>query len=296
MTDIGDEPIDEQGAVPVGRRRRQAKAATGGSTVTPRKTGKKKADPRFNTALARGLDILRSFRQGEAYLGNADLAERTGVPKATVSRLTFTLAELGYLKYLEDIGKYELAPGVLSLGFAALANTEIHILARPLLQELARDSGGTVALGTRDGLSMIYIEYARGEAAIYRNVSIGMRIPVIQTSMGWACLYGLPVAERNAVLDQIQEANPVDWPRIHRRIQRAFREVHEQGFCLGLGEYTQGINSAGVPLRHPNGTMTLALNLTGPMFLLTKEKMEETWGPRLVDIARRLRGEVPPDR
>ena len=83
----------------MGRRRRQAKATTGGSTVTPRKTGKKKADPRFNTALARGLDILRSFRQGEAYLGNADLAERTGVPKATVSRLTFTLAELGYLKY-----------------------------------------------------------------------------------------------------------------------------------------------------------------------------------------------------
>src|SRR5262245_21635223 len=179
MTDIGDPPIDEQGAVSVGRRRRQAKAATGGSTVTPRKTGRKKADPRFNTALARGLDILRSFRQGEAYLGNADLAQRTGVPKATVSRLTFTLAELGYLKYLEDIGKYELAPGVLSLGFAALANTEIHILARPLLQELARDSGGTVALGTRDGLSMIYIEYARGEAAIYRNVSIGMRIPII---------------------------------------------------------------------------------------------------------------------
>src|SRR5262245_9764394 len=103
--------------MPVGRRRRQVKAATGGSAA-PRKSAKKRADPRFNTALARGLDILRSFRQGEAYLGNAELAQRTGVPKATVSRLTFTLAELGYLKYLEDIGKYELAPGVLSLGFA----------------------------------------------------------------------------------------------------------------------------------------------------------------------------------
>ncbi|TXL73461.1 IclR family transcriptional regulator [Vineibacter terrae] len=274
------------------RRRHKAKAAGGGSAASG-KTGRKKTDPRFNTALARGLDILRSFRQSETYLGNAELAQRTGVPKATVSRLTFTLSELGYLKYLEDIGKYELAPGVLSLGFAVLANTEIHVLARPLLQELARESGGTAALGSRDGLSMVYMEYARGEAAVYRNVSIGMRIPIISTSMGWACLHGLPAVERAAVLDQIRQANPVDWPRIQRRIQRASRDVHEQGFCLGLGEYTQGINSAGVPLLHPNGATTLALNLTGPMFVLTKEKLEQTWGPRLVDIARRLRGELP---
>jgi len=280
----------------VGRRRDKSKAVASRGSATPRKTTKKKTDPRFNTALARGLDILRSFRQSETYLGNADLAQRTGVPKATVSRLTFTLSELGYLKYLEDIGKYELAPGVLSLGFAVLANTEIHVLARPLLQELARESGGTAALGTRDGLSMVYMEYARGEAAVYRNVSIGMRIPIISTSMGWACLYGLPAVERTAVLDQIREANPVDWPRIQRRILRAFRDVHDQGFCLGLGEYTQGINSAGVPLMHPSGTNMLALNLTGSMFLLTKESLEEKWGPRLVDIARQLHGDVPHSR
>ncbi|HKU98694.1 MAG TPA: IclR family transcriptional regulator [Vineibacter sp.] len=286
----------------MGRRRQSAKTGAGSNRAAPRKTDKKKtgkkkkSDPRFNTALARGLDILASFRQGEPYLGNAELAQRTGVPKATVSRLTFTLSELGYLTSLDDIGKYELAPRVLSLGFAVLANTEIHILARPLLQELARDSGGAVSLGTRDGLSMVYTEYARGDAAIYRNISIGMRIPIISTSMGWACLYALPPLERTAVLDQIREAHPIDWPRIHRRILRALRDVHDQGFCLGLGEYTQGINSAGVPLIHPDGSKTLALNITGSMFLLTKDSLEQKWGPRLVEIAQRLRGDVPDNR
>ncbi|NSX13728.1 helix-turn-helix domain-containing protein [Cupriavidus taiwanensis] len=50
------------------------------------------ADPRFITALARGLALLRSFRPTDRWLAHQELARRTGLPSATVSRLTFTLA------------------------------------------------------------------------------------------------------------------------------------------------------------------------------------------------------------
>ena len=103
--------------------------------------------PLLNSALARGFAILRAFRVGDHYLGNSELAERVGLPKATVSRLTQTLAEIGMLTYLESIGKYELAPAVLSLGYTVLARGEMHSLARPHLQQLAKDSGLSVGLG-----------------------------------------------------------------------------------------------------------------------------------------------------
>ena len=48
-------------------------------------------DRQFVTALARGLEILRCFQAGDPALGNQDIAERTGLPKPTVSRLTHTL-------------------------------------------------------------------------------------------------------------------------------------------------------------------------------------------------------------
>ncbi|MBM3603791.1 MAG: helix-turn-helix domain-containing protein, partial [Alphaproteobacteria bacterium] len=54
-------------------------------------------DPRFATTLARGLSVLRAFRVGDDGLSNAEIAQRTGLPKSTVSRLTFTLGHLGYL-------------------------------------------------------------------------------------------------------------------------------------------------------------------------------------------------------
>src|SRR3546814_14440455 len=79
-------------------------------------------DRQFVNALARGLELLRCFQPGRAYLTNADLARETGFPKPTVTRLTYTLKKLGYLDSSDAMGKYMLSSGVLGLGYSMLAN------------------------------------------------------------------------------------------------------------------------------------------------------------------------------
>ena len=50
----------------------------------------------FITSLHRGLEVLRAFRPDDrAGLSNGDLADRTGLPNSTVSRLTYTLLRQG---------------------------------------------------------------------------------------------------------------------------------------------------------------------------------------------------------
>ena len=73
-------------------------------------------DRQFVTALQRALDILLCFRPTDSALGNQGLAERSALPNSTVSRLTYTLSKLGYLAYLEEIGKYRMGVPVLGLG------------------------------------------------------------------------------------------------------------------------------------------------------------------------------------
>ncbi len=94
-------------------------------------------DRQFVTALARGLEILRCFNPGERFLGVSELSRRTGLPKPTVSRLAGTLTKLGYLSFSGHYGQYQLAPGVLSLGYAFLSNVDIRQIARPMMQVLA---------------------------------------------------------------------------------------------------------------------------------------------------------------
>ena len=88
-------------------------------------------DRRFVAALARGLGLLRCFRPQDRWLAHQELARRSGLPQATVSRLTFTLVSLGYLRHRAERGEYALAPAVLALGFSVLTNFEIGRIARP---------------------------------------------------------------------------------------------------------------------------------------------------------------------
>lgn len=149
-------------------------------------------DRQFVTALARGLDVLRCFRVENPMLGNQEIAQKTGLPKPTISRLTYTLTELGYLNYSKAFRKYQLGTAVLSLGYGLLTNNEIVKIARPFLQEQADYCQAASGLAAQDRLNMIYLEniYPNTTAVVLRNRP-GDRIPMAVTATGRAFLLSL---------------------------------------------------------------------------------------------------------
>lgn len=249
-------------------------------------------DRQFIVALYRGLEILRCFRPSDGALGNQELAQRSGLPKATVSRLTYTLSKLGYLVYLEDSGKYRMGVPVLGLGYACLSGLKIRETAQPYLQELADYGGDGVmtALGGRDELSMIYIACARSAGMISLQLAVGSRISLARSSMGRAYLAGIDEAEREPLLEKIRARVGEDrWPQIRDGIQRSAEEIRGQGFCLNIGDWHPQVNSIAVPFRSPHSDLpTLSFNCGGPSYILTPERLEKNLGPRLVDLVRKV--------
>src|ERR1700754_2357187 len=160
---------------------------------------------KFVVALARGLDLLRAFRPGETLLGTRDFVERTGLPKATVNRLAYTLTVLGYLRLDESLGKYALDAGVLSLGFALLSGTDTLELARPHMRAFAREVGAAVSLGFRDGLDMVYLETIRSETALTLGLAAGSKLSMLTSSMGRAYLAVQPVDAREALIAELAQ-------------------------------------------------------------------------------------------
>ncbi|WP_244196841.1 IclR family transcriptional regulator [Paraburkholderia hospita] len=244
-------------------------------------------DRQFVIALARGLEVLRCFEPRERYLGLSELARRTSLPKATVARLAGTLAKLGYLRYWEALGKYSLGAGVLSLGYSMLSNLDIRDVARPLMQELAEYARASIAVGVRDRLSVLYIEWVRSSAPITVMRSVGVRLPLATTSMGRAYLAAASEDERNEVLEQVRLNDESDWPRIKHGIDQAVKDYEERGFCLSVGEWDKDIAAVGVPFTAPDGTR-MAFNCGGPAFVMSRDTLENDIGPRLVDLVRRL--------
>jgi DNA-binding IclR family transcriptional regulator len=238
-------------------------------------------DRQFVTALARGLELLRCFGPGDRWLGNQELARRTGLPKPTVSRLAHTLTRLGYLRHSRSQEQYALGPAVLSLGYALLAQLDVRRVARPLMQALAEQTGLSVSLGMRDRLGMIYLDTYRSASTAALRLEAGSRIPLAVTSMGRAYLCGLPAAARGALLEQLRaEAGP-SWPEVKRGIERALRDHRRHGLCFSLGDWRKEIHAVAAPLVPPGEGELLVLSASGPAFQVGRERLEQDVGPRL---------------
>ena len=118
------------------------------------------------TALARGLTILRQVAAAHAPISNRELAELTGIPKPTVSRITATLVSAAFLFQLPDSERFVLTSSVLELSNGFLRNFDIRTRARPFLLELAERTSLSVHLAVRDRLDMVVIDAIKPRSAV----------------------------------------------------------------------------------------------------------------------------------
>lgn len=247
-------------------------------------------DRSFVVALSRGLDVLRAFRPNDGLLGNQELAARTNLPKPTISRLTYTLTKLGYLTQVPRFEKYQLAPAAMALGYAALANMGVRHVSDPFRDQLMRETGGAVAVGARDRLSMIYFGQSRSELTVGVLLDVGSRVPIATSAMGRAYLWALPDDERAALMLAIKEHVGTRWPKIREGIERSGEMIAKHGFSVSTGEWHSDIHAAGVALQLNDGTGPYAFNCGAPAFRFSEDRLLNDIGPRLVAMVRTIEG------
>jgi DNA-binding IclR family transcriptional regulator len=242
----------------------------------------------FVSALARGLDVLGAFRAGDRALGNLELAERTGLPKPTISRITHTLTQLGYLAYDARSATYQLGGRALSLSYAALANLDVRKIARPIMTELAETNNLHVALGTRDRLMMLNIETCEGNDLVGLRLPPGSRVPMAITAIGKAYLAAVGEDERNKILSEIRKQHGDEWRMILRSVERSTGDIAKRGFCTSAGEWRKDINAVGAAIILPSGGTVYALSFGGPAYLVSQEQLEHEYGPAIAAAAKKI--------
>ncbi len=255
-------------------------------------------DRNFVTALARGLEVLRCFRTGDTELTNTDFAERTGLPKATVSRLTYTLVKLGYLVLDPRKGSYRLGAGVLELGFGVLSSTDIDQRAEAELRSL-RDGPNryiTAAIGERHALEAVYIAVQRSHEEIALTMRIGSRLPLFHSSVGRAILAGMSEEVRAEIIAFARDQDPDGHDLRLNSVDRAVEEYHTNGFCTGYGDWRRDVNAIAVPVFSVEGPRVYGLNAGGPTFHVKKKELERIYAPLLIDAAQRLSIGRRPDK
>ena len=186
-----------------------------------------------NRSLERGMEILRAFRPGSEFLGNGELAERTGLSRATVSRLSQTLVGTGFLQRDGASRTYRLGVPVLSLGHAMRAGSSVLAAAKPLVLAAALEKQINVGLAAADRDEMVYLESIRYSRKVaLRNVVSGQRVPIELTSLGRAWLAVAPEAERKALMLVFRKRRPAHWSNLRKELEKGISSVHRHGYCM----------------------------------------------------------------
>ncbi|TXI12408.1 MAG: IclR family transcriptional regulator [Polynucleobacter sp.] len=183
-------------------------------------------------SLERGLEILRAFRPGTDLLGNGELAEKTGLSKSTVSRLTQTLVQSGFLYKDEQAKAYRLAAPVLSLSHTIKTSSPILQVAQPLMVALSEKLQLNIGLAVADSCEMVYLEAVRyNKKTALRNIVMGHRVPMELTSLGRAWLAANKPEIREKTLEELKVHRSKDWGKISSEINQAILETLEKKYC-----------------------------------------------------------------
>jgi IclR family transcriptional regulator, positive regulator for flagellar biogenesis len=243
-------------------------------------------------ALSRGLTLLRQVASADAPISNRELAELTGIPKPTVSRITATLVSAGFLFQLPDSERFVLTASVLELSNGFLRNFDIRARARPFLIELAERTSLSVHLGARDRLDMVVIDAIRPRSAILvSRLEVGSRMDLTRTAVGRAYLAVLGEPERAALLAGLQAASGDDWPHIHARLAASLEETRKLGFAIATGEWYADLNAIAAGFVGPSGER-YAINCGGAAHLCPREWLIEHAVPALNTCVERIVREI----
>lgn len=238
-------------------------------------------DRKFANTLARGLGVLRAFRASDNGLTNADIAERTGIPKPTVTRLTYTLCELGYLSHGTRNERFRLGPAAVALGSVASLSISFVELASDAMQKLADDTGTLSLIAVRDGDRMLLARTWRPQGVATIWLEPGHRIPMFGSSSGMAVLATLG-DERFAGLEP-------DAPLTQFR-QEGYDQMLGQGFVVAPTptRYARTVNAVSVPYYAGEFGEAVAFTCGALPSDLPDERMVNEVGPALRDTVRAL--------
>jgi len=229
----------------------------------------------MNLSVRRAITILEYLAKAQEPKELTAVSHDLAMNKSTVYRFLATLAEAGYVRQESDTGRYALGPRVAWLAARFLETVDIRQLARPILEELGRESGETIHLAILDQDEVVYIDKIEGRQAVQMASRVGSRLPVHSTALGKVLLADLPESQWQRYISEIgltpYTPNTIVAPEA---FFEHLRQVQRQNYSIDNVENEEGVRCVAAPIRDHTRETIAALSISGSTITMTPEKVE----------------------
>ncbi len=213
-----------------------------------------------NSAVDKALDLIEAVAAAPRPLRLTELAERSGLLRATAYRVLAGLVERGWVTKVGET--YLPGPAVLRLSRSAAAGSAtLGGLARPVLEELARGTGLMVNLQVLESDRSRVVDVVRPDRLEMISDLRDELLPAHRFAGPLALVAALGPEEREPYLRPARE-EPGGLESLTSELERAAAE----GFAVRRGSTQRLVASVGCVVRtEPGGPGVCALTLVGPI-------------------------------
>lgn len=250
-------------------------------------TGAPRRNDQFVEAFAKGLQVIHGFPTARGSATLTEVAQSTGMARATVRRMLLTLVELEYVTQHED--HFQLAPKLLGLGFTYLNSIPFYRVAQDVLEALSNEINELCSLSVLDGAETVYVVHVQGRDLLSRGMGVGTRLPAYATSVGRVLLAGLSQEDceqrlRSSVFKKLTAKTLVGAAEVRAAIDQAKLD----DYSLAVEELSLGVIGMSVPVRDRRGNVVAAAGLSLNPGRFNRKTALLQLLPKLKDAASRI--------
>ena len=214
----------------------------------------------YIASLAKGLRVLDCFGAETPKLSVSDVAEKSGLDRASARRCLLTLHSEGYTDY--DGKFFTPTTRVLRLGTGTLAALPMPQIVQPWIDQLSEKIGESVSVSILDETEIVYVARAAQRKVMSIGLMPGSRLLAHTTSMGRVLLAALPEQAACALVEASDLTPRTPYSQTNPSvIMNEIAKVREQGYALIDQEVEIGLRSLAVPIFGSRGEVEAAMNV-----------------------------------
>jgi IclR family transcriptional regulator, acetate operon repressor len=208
--------------------------------------------------------ILLMLRESTG-LQVGQVAADLGVARSTAHRLLTTLQSQGLLRQSGARQPYTAGQELIEIGSRVMGAVDLRDRARPLLEQLARETGETSHLLVLHGSEVVFVDGVEGTNVIRAGTRIGARQAAHISAAGKALLAELPHEE--FILrypDETLEGGTAKAIHSRAKLVDEINRTVRRGYAINRSESEPDLCAVSTVVRDFGGTAIGAISVAGP--------------------------------
>ncbi len=226
--------------------------------------------------LEKAIRVLDFLAENESPQGIRKIAGQLDMNVSTVHRILLTLKEYGYVKKVENIGKYSLGIKLFEMGNLFFKRLNIKDNIFPILDKLMLDTQETISLSVYSKGERVYLMIVRSSQPIQTVAFEGKRELLHKSAGGKAIMAYLSEEEVDWIIKEkglpkytnktITDVN---------KLKEELKKIRSRGFAIDNGEGEEEIRCVAAPVFNYKGEVVSAISISTPAYRFNLGKLNK---------------------